>query len=106
MGGMQGHGNTGSPSMGGGMGTGMPGIPGGMPGIPSSSGQQGLRPWRTLSSVCSCSFVTPLMQSAAVLACDEHNSPYASLVILKGRTVCLRILLSLADGVCMLMCSI
>ena len=56
MGGMQGHGNTGSPSMGGGMGTGMPGIPGGMPGIPSSSGQQGLRPWMTLSSVCPCSF--------------------------------------------------
>ena len=27
MGGIQGHGNTGSPSMGGGMGTGMPGIP-------------------------------------------------------------------------------
>ncbi len=39
MGGMQGHGGMGSPSMGGNMGTGMPGIPGGMPGIPSTSGQ-------------------------------------------------------------------
>lgn len=39
MGGMQGHGGMGSPSLGGGMGTGMPGIPGGMPGIPSSTGQ-------------------------------------------------------------------
>ena len=54
MGGIQGHGNTGSPSMGGGMGTGMPGIPGGMPGIPSSSGQQGVCPRMTLSSVCPC----------------------------------------------------
>lgn len=47
MSGMQGHGNMGSPSMGGpmggpiggSMGSGMPGIPGGMPGIPSSAGQ-------------------------------------------------------------------
>ena len=39
MGGMQGHGNMGSPSMGGSMAPGMPGIPGGMPGIPSSTGQ-------------------------------------------------------------------
>ena len=39
MGGMQGHGGMGSPSMGGSMGTGMPGIPGGMPGIPSTTGQ-------------------------------------------------------------------
>lgn len=41
MGGMQGHGNMGSPSMGGSMAPGMPGIPGGMPGIPSSTGQGG-----------------------------------------------------------------
>ena len=39
MGGMQGHGNMGSPTMGGSMAPGMPGIPGGMPGIPSSTGQ-------------------------------------------------------------------
>ena len=46
----------GSPYMSGGMGMGMPGIPGGMPGVPSSSGQQGVCHWMTLSGVCSCFF--------------------------------------------------
>ena len=46
------------------------------------------------------------MQGAAVLACDEQNSSDASLVILTGRALCLRIVISLADVVCMLMCSL